>query len=125
MYFDILPTDLQLNLSLYLNYPSTLQYCLAIKRFCNNDPKTTESNIWKYKIKNELHEIIDTTWQTPLNLKYIELKSRFWVDFGSEYYLTDNEFINRAALLPNIGERHELLDYFSIYLPHQKHVLKI
>lgn len=110
-YLFLLPQDLLLSFGLGLNYPETLKLCdkhIVFKKLCDN------GEIWKYKILMELgfeqSQYLPTI--TPLNLKYLELKSLRGVDYGSEYYLTMEEFIKRASRLRNTKDRRELVDYF-------------
>ena len=103
-YFLLLPSDLILEQSLYLNYPETEQYCLVLQR------KTCDS-IWQYKIKKELkYELPETV--IPWSLKYLELKSIVGVDFGTEYFKDFNTIFMRAVRVKDKILRKELLTYF-------------
>lgn len=116
-YFLILPNDLLLELSLYFNYRDTIVFCQFLR--CD------EVNFWLNKIQKELgyssefiqeyvydrsHNISKTL--LPINEKYIELKTRKSVDFGSEFYRDLTVLSSRSSRLPDFREADELTHYF-------------
>src|SRR5581483_1011819 len=123
LYADILPKDLILQLSLYLNYRDIWQLCNLSSFYPNI---CFESDFWLNKIRNELgynddfikeyvfdKQTNEKKTLLPLNEKYIELKSRNNIDFGSEYYL--NSFIlgHRASRVRDFDLAKELVLYFE------------
>lgn len=100
-YLTLLPSDLVLEQSLYLNHSDTEAYCTFFT-FCNR--------IWAHKIMKEF-DISPAATMLPLSLKYLELMSLTKVDFGSEYFIDPVTFINRASRYPDKKIREKLLDY--------------
>ena len=117
MYLDILPRDLILELSLYLNYRDSI---LAFQSLNKNYAQRPE--FWLNKIHKELgysqefikeyvydNGIMKTL--LPLNEKYLELKARHGVDFGTEQFNLIEILLNRAARLNDFALANELIDY--------------
>ena len=104
-YFSILPIDLLLEQSLYLNHLDAQKYCSVFKS-CDN--------VWLYKIRKELNfeDFKSSDTVLPLHLKYLELKSITGVDFGSEYFIQTTMFIRRAVRIRDIDLRRSLVDHF-------------
>lgn len=106
-----LPKDLLLAETLKLNYRDTLYYCASHPRLQN---LCETGELWEYKILHELglekEKYLPTI--TPMHVKYIELKSHLGVDYDSEYYLDPETLFRRASRLPDVVERHRLVDYF-------------
>src|SRR5581483_9800339 len=119
-YLELLPTDIIMLLTIYLDYPTTLN-CFKvnarISKICETD------NLWITKIREELGlppiQYLPTL--IPLNQKYIELKSIIGVDIGllgdpvfggSEYFLDPYQFVSRAARLYNHVMRRNALEYY-------------
>lgn len=116
-YFTLLPKELSLDLSLYFNYRDTILVCKILK--CD------DIRLWINKIEKELgfsrsfvtQYVYDTTskikkTRLTLNEKYLELKSRKSVDFGSEQYAFMNVLINRASRLKDFTLASQLINYF-------------
>ena len=111
-YFLLLPSDLILEHSLYLNHPETEQYCTVLQR------KSCD-NIWQYKIKKELkYELPETV--IPWSLKYLELKSIVGVDFGTEYFKDFKTILTRAVRVKDKILREKLLKYFFNIIDRRK-----
>lgn len=115
MYISAIPNDLNLELSLYLNYQDTLVYCQFLG-FGNT--------IWLYKIRKELgydnnfinEYVYNSTNQEQRSLllpneKYLELKARTSVDFGTEFYQDYNVLIMRSSRLSDFQLADQLTQY--------------
>ena len=113
----LLPTELLLDLSLYFNYRDTLLACKILK--CG------DAWLWTNKIEKELgfsrnfvkQYVYDNTakikkTRLALNEKYLELKSRKSVDFGSEQYAFMNVLLNRASRIKDFALASSLVNYF-------------
>ena len=120
-YFNILPNDLKYNLSLYLNYRDTIVSCALLN--CQT------VGFWLNKIRNELgydndfikeyvYDLSTHTQKTllPLNEKYLELKARKGVDFGTEFYNTTTPLLYRTSQLRDFALANELLDYLLKFI---------
>src|SRR5581483_6172459 len=120
-YFQLLPIELKLALSLYLNYRDTLLACEFLK--CEN------AEFWINKIRNELgftsefvkEYIYDSTTQTiktllPLNEKYLELKARTSLDFGVEFYQSPIPILYHMAQLKDFSFVDEFFAYYSRFI---------
>jgi len=123
LYGDILPKDLILQLSLYLNYRdiwSLNDFSTKYKNIC------LAPDIWLYKIRTELvysndfinqyvYDVTNNTMKTllPLNEKYMELKSRNSVDFGSEYFKKLEVVLYKAARSKDHNLARKLINYFT------------
>lgn len=120
-YGDILPNDLILQLALYLNYRDVwlLRYFGKVYENICFSPE-----LWIYKIRNELgydnkfiqEYVYDSTkgekkTLLPINEKYMELKSRNSVDFGSENYVYLHILLYRASRLKDYNMARELVNY--------------
>lgn len=121
-YGDVLPKELILQLSLYLNYRDIWllnDFSTIYRDIC------MAPDIWLYKIREELgysnefinqyvYDSINKTKKTllPLNEKYIELKSRTRVDLGSEYYKTIDVLLYKASRIKDHKLARYLIDYF-------------
>lgn len=116
-YLRILPNELLLNLSLYLNYIETILACEFLK--CE------QVDLWLYKIRQELgysNDFINeyvydkqnniTKSLLPINEKYLELKARKGVDFGTEFYQSAKILIMRASRLRDF----QLANTLTMYL---------
>ena len=116
-YFRLLPNELLLELSLYLNYRDTILACDILN--CERP------RLWIYKIHKELgydndfirEYVYDNTTQTmktllPLNEKYLELKARKTADFGTEFYQDIFVAIIYASRLKDFQLAGELIHYF-------------
>lgn len=117
LYFDILPYDLIYQLSLYFGQNNINAICSALK--CNL------LYVYLYKIRYELgysndfirNYVYDTQNNVPktllpINEKYLELKARTEVDFGTEIFTDLNVSIQRSSRLHNPEEAEELTRYF-------------
>ena len=115
-YLRILPNELLLNLSLYFNYIETVLACEFLK--CE------QVDLWLYKIRQELgysNDFINeyvydkqnniTKSLLPLNEKYLELKARKGVDFGTEFYQNGRILIMRASRLKDFQLANNLTMY--------------
>ena len=115
MYISAIPNDLNLELALYFNYQDTLVYCQFLG-FSNA--------IWLYKIRKELgydndfinEYVYNSATQEkksllPANEKYLELKARTSVDFGTEFYQDYNVLIMRSSRLSDFRLADELTHY--------------
>ena len=118
-YGSILPKDILLNLGLYLNYRDIWNLCQLNANICFTP------DLWIYKIQKELQYSADFVKQyvynitskqkitrLPLNEKYMELKSRNNVDFGSEYYKTLPVLLHRASRKRDFEYARQLIKYF-------------
>ena len=109
---NALPKDLLLAQTLKLNYPDTLMYCENHPRLQN---LCETGELWEYKILNELgidkEKYLPTSM--PLNLKYLEIKSKLGVDIGSEYYIELRYMTIRAARVRDSLERTRLLNHIG------------
>lgn len=116
-YFGVLPSDLLLDLSLYLNYRDTILACDFLK--------CTKADLWLHKIRKELNYsnefiqeyIYDNGVKKtllPINEKYLELKARKGVDFGCEFYQFQyaDVLIVRASRLSDFNLATTLVTYF-------------
>lgn len=116
-YFSIIPSELILELSLYFDYRDTVLYCQLLR--CN------DIRFWLHKIQKELgysksfiteyvYNIDNGIKRTPLplNEKYLELKSRKSVDFGTEYYKATNVLIQRIGRIKDHKRAIDLTKYF-------------
>lgn len=117
-YFSVLPRELLLELSLYFNYRDSILHCGIIGQQC-------DVKFWVYKIKYELgyndefireyvYDGIDQTVKTlmPINEKYLELKARRGVDFGTEFY---NNMINLIILSSRLKDTNYAIE-LTMYL---------
>ena len=120
-YFAILPTELRLDLSLYLNYRDTVLACKFLK--CDT------AIFWINKIRNELgysqefikeyvYDLDEQTSKTllPLNEKYLELKARTGADFGVEFYNELFPILYRLAQSKDFIFVDELLNYLLVFI---------
>lgn len=118
-YLSILPRDLLFELFLYFNYRDTILACQSLPNNICESPL-----LWIHKIRKELgysNEFIrdyvyDTDNQTsktllPINEKYLELKARTSVDFGTEFYQAYAILLVRSSRLPDIQLAKELTKY--------------
>src|SRR5581483_6037315 len=116
-YFSLLPHELLLELSLYFNYLDTILVCEFLK--CER------IDLWLYKIEKELgystefirEYVYDKTNKTvktllPINEKYLELKARKSVDFGTEFYQPQHIQVTRASRLNDFNFANKLTHYF-------------
>jgi len=113
-YFSLLPNELLLELSLYLNYRDMILACDILK--CHN------VNLWLNKIRKELgysNEFIKeyvydngiTKTLLPINEKYLELKARKSADFGCEFYKDIDILIIWASRIKDFQLANELVHY--------------
>lgn len=122
-YGNLLPRDIVLELSLYLNYRDIWQLCQFYPNICFSP------DLWINKINKELRYSIEfikqyvydiTTKQKktllPLNEKYMELKSRNNVDFGSEYYKSNDYLFYKASRIKDYKLAMDLMKYLIKYL---------
>ena len=113
-YLSILPSELLLELSLYFNYRDTILACKFLR--CK------QVDLWLYKIRRELgysnifiqkyvynNGILKTL--LPINEKYLELKARKSVDFGTEFYHNSRTLIIRSSRLKDFALADELTTY--------------
>lgn len=118
-YFLVLPSDLTLELSLYLNYRDS---CLACEFL-----KCERIEFWLNKIRRELrfsNEFIQQyiydgkTVKTllPINEKYLELKARTTADFGTEFYQSITILIKFSSLIRDFALAKQLVQYFLTIL---------
>lgn len=118
-YGSILPKDILLQLSTYLNYRDIWNLCILNKAVCYTP------DLWLYKIEHELNYTSEFIKQyvynittkrkitlLPLNEKYMELKSRNNVDFGSEYYKSLPVLLHRASRKKDFIYARQLVKYF-------------
>ena len=114
-----LPTDLTLELSLYLNYRDS---CLACEFL-----RCERIEFWLNKIRRELkfsNEFIQqyiydgNTLKTllPINEKYLELKARKTADFGTEFYQSIQILIKFSSLIRDFALAMQLVQYFLTIL---------
>lgn len=114
LYLDILPSELLLELGLYFNYRDTVLACEFLK--CER------VDLWLHKIRHELgysNDFIQKyvydghTMKTlmPINEKYLELKARKGVDFGTEFYHNSHTLIIRSSRLKDFTLADELTTY--------------
>jgi len=123
LYGSLLPRELLLELSLYLPYRDVWQLCEFYENICYF------ADLWIHKINKELGYSIDFIKQyvydsttkeiktlLPINEKYIELKSRNSIDFGSEYYKNKDILIYRVSRVRDFQLARVLIDYyFNMY----------
>lgn len=115
-YFQLLPNELLLTLSLYFNYRDTVLACSVLK--CDN------VQLWLNKIRQELgysnefiseyvYDVQNNIKKTilPINEKYLELKARKSVDFGTEFY-NKQIAIEVCSRLADFQLADELTHYF-------------
>ena len=120
-YFTVLPNELKRELSLYLNYRDIVVACEFLN--CENP------EFWIHKIHNELgynlEFIRDYVYDTrtgiqktllPLNEKYLELKSRRSIDFGTEFHNRLVTLLYRLSQLQDFELAEELLDYLFKFI---------
>lgn len=119
---DTRPLDLLIAQTAFLSYPETLQFCQLHPRI---QGACDSGELWRFKIEREFdltaEQYLPTI--TPIDRKYLEVKSVLGVDFGSEYYLEDEQFIRRATQPRNFRSRDEmekLLRYFLALRPNIK-----
>ena len=117
LYLDIIPSELILELSLFLNYRDTI---LISKTLQVN--RAELPIFWLNKIRKELgysNEFIQENVYDngvmktllPLNEKYLELKARHSVDFGTERFCDMISLCERAARLKDFKFATELIHY--------------
>lgn len=116
-YFALLPYDLTLELSLYLNYRDTCLSCAFLR--CDQPTLWINKIRWELGYSNEFIQQYVYNSQTnmrmtllPLNEKYLELKSRKTADFGSEFYKDIDILINFSSRITDFPLAIELTKYF-------------
>ena len=96
-----LPFDLIKELCCYLSYRTS-------RRFLTMFSNINSEEVWKYKIRNELCLSVNSYNSTvlPLHIRYLELKSCVYSDFGTDlfYYMT--------FFCPSLTEK-EVLELFE------------
>ena len=133
LYGSIVPRDLLLELSLYLNYRDVWLLSGFDKNICFTPP------LWINKIRKELKFPRDFIYQyvydsvtkqtktlLPINEKYLELKSRNKVDFESNHYKNIDVLIYRTSRLKDYQLAKELTDYYlDIYGYHGDLIFRV
>lgn len=115
-YFQLLPNELILALSLYFNYRDTILACPFLR--CD------QVQLWLNKIQQELgysnefinEYVYDKTTNLsktllPINEKYLELKARSSVDFGTEFYNELLVLVTRSSRIKDFQYARELTLY--------------
>jgi len=115
MIIFLLPSDLIVELSLYFNHRETI---VLLELF----PDLAQ-RCWLYKINKELNlspEFIkeyvyngEKKTLLPLDEKYLELKARSSVDFGTERYNVVNTYVHRASRHPNPEYARQLIMHIT------------
>ena len=118
-YFAILPNELVMELSLYLNYRDLCLFCVGLNlNICGNPA------LWLNKIRKELGydsefikeyvydaEANQMKTLMPLNEKYLELKSRRGADFGCERFTDGEILVERASAMNDFKVASDLTHY--------------
>src|SRR5581483_10610021 len=118
-YLAYLPTELRLELCVYLNYRDIVTVSNLFNLNVENN-----SIFWVNKIQKELgysddfirKYVYDNNTHTSKTLmlfseKYLELKARKGVDFGCEKYSCVYVFVKRASSLPDFQLASDLVYY--------------
>lgn len=107
-YFDLLPLDLVYEQALFLNIAETEAYSESQR--C----RLSQDRLWDRKIQGELgipREYYRDSIM-PRKEKFIELKSRTSVEYGSERYLPMAKCLGRAVRLRDRKLAREMVEYF-------------
>ena len=108
-YFELLPSELFYSLCCYLYIKPIEDLCRITKKFRNT---CDDDNLWKFKINHEFPYIDNqdkiSSIFTP-RLKYIQLKSIRYVDFGSEYFQRMILYLTRASRVKDHNVAYNLI----------------